>query len=58
MKEDDAKREKRCASIENNKSVQDVERKEDKRKNLKRQVLEERRAKVRHEGRPKENSPD
>ena len=45
VKEDDAEREERCTSTEKHKSVKDIEKKEEKRKSLERQVLEERRAK-------------
>ena len=58
MKEDDVEREKRHTSTEKHKSWQDAERKKEKRKNLEWQALEEHRAKARHEGRPKEDSPD
>ena len=58
VKEDDAEREKRRASAEQPKSVQDAEWKEEKRKNLERQALEEHRAKATHEGRLEEDSPD
>ena len=42
VKEDDVEHEKRCASAEKHKFVQDVVRKKEKRKNLERQALEER----------------
>ena len=58
MKEDDTEHEKRRASTEKHKSMQDAEKKKGKRKNLERQVLEERRAKQRCGGEPKEESPD
>jgi hypothetical protein len=41
VKEDDSKREKRRASTEKHKSIKDVEKKKEKRKNLERQALEE-----------------
>ena len=54
MKEDDAEREKRPASVEKHKSVKDTE----KRKNLEHQALVKQRAKERHEGEPEEESPN
>jgi hypothetical protein len=36
VKEDDAEREKRCASTEKHKSVKDMEKKKEKRENLER----------------------
>jgi len=50
VKEDDAEREKRRASMEKHKSIKDAEKKKEKKKNLERQVLEERRSKSRHWG--------
>jgi hypothetical protein len=58
MKEDNADREKRCASIEKHRTTQDTEKKKEKRRNIKRQALEQRRAQPRREGRPKEHSSD
>jgi len=58
VKEDDADRKKRRASIEKQKSVKDAEKKKEKKKNLERQALEERRAKSRHGGESEEDSPD
>ena len=58
MKEDDADREKRHASVEKQKSVKDAEKKKEKKKNLERQALEVRRAKSRHGGESEEDSPD
>ena len=59
MKEDDADREKRHASVEKQKSVKDAEKKKEKKKNLERQALGEHRAKSRHGGwESEEDSPD
>ena len=58
VKEDDVEHEKRRASAEKHKSMQDIEKKKEKRKNLERQALEEHRAKARREGEPEEDSPD
>jgi hypothetical protein len=44
VKEDDVEREKRRASTEKHKTVQDAKKKKEKRKNLERQALEECRA--------------
>ena len=49
VKEDNAEREKRRASVEKHKSIKDAEKKE-KKKNLERQALEEHRAKSRRGG--------
>ena len=58
VKEDDVEHEKRRASAVKHKSVQDIEKNKEKRKNLERQTLEVRRAKARREGEPEEDSPD
>jgi hypothetical protein len=51
---DEADHKKRRTSTEKHKTTLDAE----KKKNLARQALKERRAQVRHEGRPEENSPN
>ena len=50
MKEDDVDRDKRCESAEKQKSVKDLEKGKEKKKNLERQALETRRAKSRQRG--------
>ena len=51
-------RDKRCESVENLKSVKDLEKKLEKKKNLARQALETLRAKSRQRGEPEEESPN
>jgi len=58
VKEDDVDRDKRRESAEKLKSVNDLEKKKEKKKNLARQALETRRAKSRQRGEPEEESPD
>ena len=58
MKEDDVDRDKRCESVEKQKSAKDLEKKKEKKKNLERQALETRRAKSRQRGEPEEHTPD
>ena len=58
MKEDDVEHEKRRASAEKHKSMEDTEKKKERKNNLEREALKECRAKSRHEGEPKEDSPD
>ena len=58
VKEDDVEREKRRASAEKHKSMEDTEKKKERKNNLEREALKECRAKSRHEGEPNEDSPD
>jgi hypothetical protein len=58
VKEDGVDRDKRHESAEKLKSVKDLEKKGEKKKNLTRQALETRRAKSRQRGKPEEESPD
>ena len=58
VKEDDVDRDKRCESVEKQKSAKDLEKKKEKKKNLERQALEKRRAKLRQRGESEEESPD
>ena len=51
-------RDKRRESAEKLKSVKDLDKKGEKKKNLARQALETRRAKARQMGEPEEESPD
>ena len=58
MKEDEVDREKRRASTEKHKTALDTEKKKEKKKNIKRHVLEQHWAQARCEGSPKEDSLD
>ena len=58
MKEDEVDRDKLRESVEKQKSVLDIKKRKEKKKNLDRQALEECRAKSRQRGEPEEESPD
>jgi len=58
VKEDEVDRDKRRESAEKQKSALDLKKKNEKKKNLERQVLETHRAKYRQRGEPEEESPD
>jgi hypothetical protein len=58
VKEDEADREVRRSYAQKQKKALDTEKKKEKKKNIARQALEQRRAKARRDGRPKEDSPD
>jgi hypothetical protein len=50
VKEDDVDRERRCESIEKQKSAKDLQKKKEKKKNLERQALKKHHAKSRQKG--------
>jgi len=58
LKEDKAEHEVRHLSTQKHKKELDTEKRKKKKRNIAQQELEQHRAKQRHEGKPKEESPD